>query len=747
MVQFSAGLGRLWWRGMCGAMVLVVVLLLVMSLVQTEGYHPALLQVEDKMIVYDSSTAEPFCYPGANHPAKSIFKDSLEATARNIGRVLCRSLGYTHLVREYGVPANGFIGTPLLIFCLGHERLIDQCTTDRGAKNDCNELLALECGRCSEERQVEIGETVEITSPEYPNYTDAAVCEWQLRPPTMASFTLEFLNFRLPSTDTRGNCYVGYLEVSKEVKGEVVEVMVRCGSAVPMPLTVQAEVLLLRFSSGTFYPRPYSSKRGFRVLVTASSIPWTSGRLNTMENVSLGLGVVLFLVILLFVLFLMRRRVWTRRRSKQRKRMQERIASQLPTYHEALTAMLAGIAVNPARHPVNRGDNDMPEVSSIRGGSLRETGRRGRGRRSTKAMCANRTNSVPLQPTNCPPLPPRIPSSAPPPLRLHHPLPTIEIEGEPINIEDQPIYMEVDECSRSMIQSYVELNDLERAKVGVSPGSPVTCASSSPRLVSPTVRHCTSQPLLFPGQPSSSPTAEKMLSGRIHVWPKSSSLCLDKTCTGKTSTGGRVSSCIHISLSSRGSSPSSKTDNVSLYSYSTPSRSLHLSPIPLGRSTSSGLSSSCFMESRSTECQRLPVVVERQVRVTSYSSCDSVFTDTDKSATREQGLCTCCSVHKKGSDSSEKGQQLSKSCGDVSRTPSDPKQQSSMNSMLELVRSEPSLPRSRTTPPLVGPVLRRVSQMFFGSSPFLSNSPEATKHSGSDAAGDEMRPERNGAGT
>lgn len=51
---------------------------------------------------------------------------------------------------------------------------------------------------------MELGETIEITSPEYPNYTDAAVCEWQLRPPTMASFSLEFLNFRLPSTDTRG---------------------------------------------------------------------------------------------------------------------------------------------------------------------------------------------------------------------------------------------------------------------------------------------------------------------------------------------------------------------------------------------------------------------------------------------------------------------------------------------------------------------------------------------------------------
>ncbi|XP_045110579.1 uncharacterized protein LOC123504257 isoform X3 [Portunus trituberculatus] len=748
-------------------MVPVVMLLLVMSLVQTGGYHPALLDVDGKMIVYDSTREEPYCYPGANHPDKTIFKDSQEATARNIGRVLCRSLGYTHLVREYGVPADGFIGTRLLIYCQGYERLIEQCTTDRGAKNDCNELLVLECGRCSEqERQMEIGETVEITSPEYPNYTDSAVCEWHLRPPTMAAFTLEFLNFRLPSTDTRGNCYVGYLEVSKEVNGEAVEVMVRCGSAVPMPLTVKAEVLILRFSSGTFYPRPFNSKRGFRVLVTASPIPWSSRRLSTMEKVSIGLGVALFLVILLFVLFVMRRRVWTRRRSRQRKQMQQKM--ERPSYHEALTAMLAGIATNPARHLVTRGDNNMPEVSnrhcgSLRGGSLRDTEQSERGRRSTKVICATRTSSVPLQPTNCPPLPPRIPSSAPPPVKLHHPLPIIEGEGEPSNMEDQPIYMELDEFNKSMAQSYVELKDLERAKVGMSDSS-VTGVPTSPLLVTPTARHYTSQPLLFPGQPSSSPTAEKTFPRRAHVWPSTSSLppsvktlpCIDKTCTGKTFTGGSVSSCIHISLSSRGS-------NVSLSSYCIPSLSVRLSPIhrgcatiPRGYSTTSSLSSSNFVESRWSE--RLPVIqmdgtpllntsiLERQVRVASCSSSDSVFTE-NGSVTREQRRCACGSVHEKGNASSEKGQHLSKSCGDVSRTPSNPKQENSMNSMLELVRSEPSLPRDQTAPRLVGPVLRRVSQMFFGSSPFLSNSAEEAKDSGSDAAGDEMQPEKNGTGT
>lgn len=66
--------------------------------------------------------------------------------------------------------------------------------------------------------------------------------------------------------------------------------------------------------------------------------------------------------------------------------------------------------------------------------------------------------------------------------------------------------------------------------------------------------------------------------------------------------------------------------------------------------------------------------------------------------------------------------------------------------MLDLVRSEPSLPRSQNVPRLMGPVLRRVSQMFFGSSPFLSNSSEAVKNSGVDGTEDETRSERNGTG-
>ena len=37
------------------------------SSLQTRGYHPALLDVDGNMIVYDSSMEEPFCYPVSAH--------------------------------------------------------------------------------------------------------------------------------------------------------------------------------------------------------------------------------------------------------------------------------------------------------------------------------------------------------------------------------------------------------------------------------------------------------------------------------------------------------------------------------------------------------------------------------------------------------------------------------------------------------------------------------------------------------
>lgn len=43
-----------------------------------------------------------------------------------------------------------------------------------------------------------------------------------------------------------GNCYVGFLEVMRQVDGERMEVMVKCGSAVPLPLTLEADALILR---------------------------------------------------------------------------------------------------------------------------------------------------------------------------------------------------------------------------------------------------------------------------------------------------------------------------------------------------------------------------------------------------------------------------------------------------------------------------------------------------------------------
>ncbi|XP_050729444.1 uncharacterized protein LOC127005017 isoform X2 [Eriocheir sinensis] len=738
---------------------LMVLLLLLVGSVMTAGYHPALLDVNGDMVVYDSGTEKPFCYPGANQPYKSIFTTPSAATARNIGRVLCRSLGYTHLVREYSIPANGIEGSRLLILCQGYERLIEQCTADKGAKNDCDEFLALDCGRCSETRQVEMGEKVEIISPEYPNYTDAAVCEWQLQASSRASFSVKFLNFRLPNTDNKGNCYVGYLEVSREVDGEVVEAMVKCGSAVPLPLTLEADTLILRFSSGTFYPRPYSSLRGFKAVVTVSPVAWSPRRLATMEVVSIAMGILLLLVITVVVFCILyrgrfRRRRWTRRRSRQRKLMQERLASQRPSYHEAvaLTAMLAGMVTK--NHDLHHDNGGTTTGTSGRGNSLPDTGRPRGARQWTRESCASRTSSVPLQMTSCPPLPPPPPSSVPPPARRYYNLHALDaLQGS----EEQPIYMEVDECSRTPFQAYLQLHELNPprpdAMLRASLNSSVSTSGGpavSPRLAAPTIRQSSSQPHLCPDQPSSpSPTLRNVFSNKLNVWPSNSSLSPSiKTLssignTSKASMGSHINYFVQSrSVSSRGSSLSFNVENISPYSNRTLSRPLHLSLSPCGGTASKELSPCSPMEGTRTDGRRLPAlhldgtplltssVLEKWGRGTSSNSCDSVFT-VDGSDFRAQMRCVCGSSHSHGNRplAAEQKQKLSKSCGDVSHISTIPKQLS----MTELVRSEPILPRSQTTPRLVAPVLRRVSQMFFSSSPF-SESLEAVDDAGADGA-------------
>lgn len=157
------------------------------------------------------------------------------------------------------------------------------------------------------------------------------------------------------------------------------------------------------------------------------------------------------------------------------------------------------------------------------------------------------------------------------------------------------------------------------------PGSPAPCVPVSPRLLAPTARHCSSQPHLCPGQPSSSSlTLEQNLtsSSKLDTWPSSSSLSPSiKTLPSirKTSAGGHVSSRIHNSLSSRGSNPSSNVDSVSPYSSRTPIRSLHLSPIPRERSTSSVLSSCSLVQGRSIEVSTTQLPLHSTASILLYS--------------------------------------------------------------------------------------------------------------------------------
>ncbi|XP_037794656.1 uncharacterized protein LOC119590017 [Penaeus monodon] len=193
-------------------------------------------------------------------------------------------------------------------------------------------------------------ETVHISSPEYPDYSDAAVCHWRLAvspPLRLAHFALNFSSFRLPSPDDRGLCTRSVLEVDEvpDDKRDFVSKSVKsmCGSAVPEPFVVTARAIVLRFSSGIFYPRPHNGVGGFKLTVQtrpAEILPPPPRTLKVGEILTIVLGCILVLTICCFVYYIMKRHRLERRWILQREVMQQRLAS----HHEAnLTSMLTGL--------------------------------------------------------------------------------------------------------------------------------------------------------------------------------------------------------------------------------------------------------------------------------------------------------------------------------------------------------------------------------------------------------------------
>ncbi|XP_071524866.1 uncharacterized protein [Panulirus ornatus] len=702
------------------------------------GLQLSLIQMGDAMVVYDYSTNNPLCYPTPHQDPEHVHLPTSHQTwdgspgyDENIGRVICRGMGFTHLERVYKVPADKDMGgSRWMVECLGYEALITHCITFDPEKSDCPFLMGLECGRCSRKVDLSEGSTLVVTSPEYPAYSDDVLCVWRLQAPTLATITLNFSDFRLPNLNSEGYCTRGMLEVA-EVVVEDDEPVTRtiasmCGSAVPSPLTVQANALLLKYTSGVFYPRPFSGGGGFRASVTASAFVWYPTRLKRGEVVAVVLGVLLLLLILVFICYIWRRRRLVRRRSKQRKLMNERLASQRPSSHEvALTAMLASMRT----FAQTTGVPVIPAAGA--GGGIAE------GIPWMREDSVTRTTSVPIHHPAYPvPPPPPLPTSAPPPPKRQLTVPVVNshLRQDSSEMYEQPIYVEVDQIHRSPMDSYIQLDDIPKSRFVEEIH---VCSSDTPPVSSQPATLTTGHTNDLNLCSSSSPRLEKS-SKKLNVWPSSSSLTPSPKGTASSrNTPSRVtpSNIMNIvnsrSLSSRGSSVSSITGSISPFPGHTPA-----SPpaSTCGSSSGGAPPSSCGVLFRKQNDQQnvFPLLnttnLERVAAAASSSSSESVFTLGEYSVPMATP-CVCGKVHprppRRGLTSAPapKGH-LSKSCGDVSPATPTPQRKPMLE---EMVRSEPSLPRGQQPAGFVGPVLRRVSQMFLGSSPFLSPTQEAKK--------------------
>lgn len=699
------------------------------------------------MVVYDYSTNKALCYPTPQqdldhvHLPPTHHKWGASRFDKNIGRVICRGMGFTHLEGVYRVKLEDeeIERTKLTVECLGYEALLSHCVTFDARNSTCEFLMGLECGSCSKKIDLIEGETEVVTSPEYPNYSDDVMCVWRLQAPALATITINFTDFRLPNLDSEGQCARGALEVAEVVVLEqqpvTRTVVSMCGGALPTPLTLHAQAVLLKYTSGVFYPRPFSRHGGFKVLVTASAIEWSPARLKTGEVVSVVLAVLLVLLAITMICYICRRSTLGRQRSRQRKLMQERLAFQRPSSHDvALSAMLASMRTLQSagqqftQHKLDVGeDRDSGGGGECRGGS---------GKSWVRDECVTRTTSMPIRQSNFSvPPPPPLPTSAPPPPITRTRLQTLPVISLPSSQDysegyDQPIYMEVDQYGRSPLETYLQLEDINGKEGGKERSSPLATTPSAPPF--PTQAAYTKDHICCP---SNSPSC---------VWTSCS--CLSPTSKALSNCNAPSKAIVnyinvsvnHLSISSRGSSMSSNTGGVSPSPRHTP---VNLCP-HLGSTL--GYSSGCTKPASDILSPKLQNIQQQQrqpdtpsnlttpslkplVTDTTFSSCESVFTQGENSL--NEGIrCACGSTHmpqtRRGLSPTIAFQDhLSKSCGDMS--PDAPIEQNPM--LHELVRSEPSLPRDHQSPGLVGPVLRRVSQMFLGSSPFLWPSPETKK--------------------
>ncbi|XP_042885652.1 uncharacterized protein LOC122261893 isoform X2 [Penaeus japonicus] len=641
-------------------------------------------------------------------------------------------------------------------------------------------------------------ETLAITSPEYPDYSDAVVCQWRLAvaPPLRAAqFALNFSYFRLPNRDDRGMCSRSVLEVDEvpdDARNYVSRsVMSMCGGGIPEPLVVTARAIILRFSSGIFYPRPSDGIGGFKLTVQTRPAELPPPPITTLkvgEILTIILAIILVLTISCFVCYVVKRHRLERRWILQREVMQQRLASHQRPCHEAnLTSMLTSF-----------------ELTRQRGW----TGPLGGGRGSLR----------PRPPLPTDKEPPGAPRGTYHPYRSHLPAtlpsPPPGPQGEDEN--ELPLYMELEQLAKKDSGvCFMEQSVCNTPSEGNPPAhftSSDSCSSSPPSCqacVSPSqvIASCqarrkpprqTSTNFLHPTSNTASPTY--VCVSTLKGPPASAEVGETKAsrANGSTSSGSKCHRPRGLSLSSslypKVPTTPSPTDERMLTSLSSSSsrrrrhRSSHmennngrpshnnsqwtsapsLTPCLLpasrnlmvlshgktgGEETSGGMRSQissssisafarcdlhpcskAFVES-ATRRTDAPHGVEKKPSRAESKSCEelrqgessleSVFFSGDLVSRPWQRLAVG-SGHARTSEGlgysahirHAPRTQLSKSCGDVS-PPTDFKQPWASG---DIHRSEPSLPWETlaASASRVGPALRRVSEIFVGSNPFLT---------------------------
>ncbi|XP_064088551.1 uncharacterized protein LOC135202965 isoform X1 [Macrobrachium nipponense] len=329
----------------------------------------------NNLVVFDAENSLTFCYPNleeevnAHHvhlPARDRDHglDPLheETQLRNNARVICKEIsGFTHLEKVYPVPAPKDLPkknkrVKWMAECMGYEPLLSHCFTFNVSSVDakCENLLGIKCGYCSKKISLGIGKSIIISNPEYPHYLDDVICEWIVETPSPSEFEIDFENFNLPRRNEKDQCHRGSLSIGEMQKGEpgkpkmkIIETF--CGSGLPEPINFIAKGVIIRFSSGLFFPRPIGEYAGFNLTVTslgAAAIPRPVVKdpelLGHGEIMAILFGCILIVVVALFVCFLVRRYIKDHQAAMQQQVMQERLVSQRRGRQEvALTAMLA----------------------------------------------------------------------------------------------------------------------------------------------------------------------------------------------------------------------------------------------------------------------------------------------------------------------------------------------------------------------------------------------------------------------